>query len=795
MSITPLHISNADKVGGNECKGNVTTRITNAQRCKDLPINKDLPIKIHYSKPPIIDLSALEEQYSNNQSELLNPASLLDIFQNLNTSDKSKTTDENAQFDTSKLFDMVKQFLPGDTADQTRLFDMAKQFIPEDPSIQEKLFNVAMQFTQLSQSDQSKFADVAKQFIPTDSTAQSNMISMAKNFIPTDPNEQSELLDKANQFISDNQSTTAQSENSMGGIMDVLRQFLPSDMGILQPQAKPQYSPFAIQDLQLYNPIYPKFFEMTAKNSEKIALNHPYHVQDTNHVLDLANNEVVERPVFVKFSPLLDPFKYMIGKYDVQDARLRSMPSLTSTDETVHPKLLSQNNASYVDCFFNYLSSSLLHKHGLVNGIDFYGSFLGLQKQFKVCVTDDMDYLRSSDFFNEHAGELFYIDDPEDPDNDNNLRQIGGSRRNKQKLQIANGSAHNLSAFSVTDLDVETLDNSDKINADGTDNQVEAVYARSTKSSNISGQDDNESKSSNSDINYGSSDEDLGEKNSEDEWTTDDEDEEESANNSEDDDSEEETEVYGYIHNFPVQMICMEKCQGTLDELFVKHEMDVDTCASALFQIIMTLLAYQKAFKFTHNDLHTNNVMYVKTDQPFLYYKFKGQVYKVPTYGKIFKLIDFGRSIYRFQDRAFCSDSFAPGGDAATQYNFEPYMNENKPRLEPNYAFDLCRLGSSIYDFIMDVDLEPKEFDELQRTIGRWCSDDNGKNVLYKKNGEERYPNFKLYKMIARTVHAHSPEAQLEDAYFRQFLCSEDADLGADLGIDIFDLDILPSYV
>ena len=35
---TPLHISNAllhRKVGGNECKGNVTTRITNAQMCKN----------------------------------------------------------------------------------------------------------------------------------------------------------------------------------------------------------------------------------------------------------------------------------------------------------------------------------------------------------------------------------------------------------------------------------------------------------------------------------------------------------------------------------------------------------------------------------------------------------------------------------------------------------------------------------------------------------------------------------------------------------------------------------------
>ena len=44
--------------------------------------------------------------------------------------------------------------------------------------------------------------------------------------------------------------------------------------------------------------------------------------------------------------------------------------------------------------------------------------------------------------------------------------------------------------------------------------------------------------------------------------------------------------------------------------------------------------------------------------------------------------------------------------------------------------------------------------------------------------------------MSARTVHAHSPEAQLEDAYFKQFLCGDAGD-----NADIFDLDQLPSYV
>jgi hypothetical protein len=102
-------------------------------------------------------------------------------------------------------------------------------------------------------------------------------------------------------------------------------------------------------------------------------------------------------------------------------------------------------------------------------------------------------------------------------------------------------------------------------------------------------------------------------------------------------------------------------------------------------------------------------------------------------------------------------------------------------------SFDLCRLGCSIYDFVVDYNIS--HTDDLYKTIIRWCQDDNGKNVLYKKNGEERYPNFKLYKMIARTVHAHTPEAQLLFPYFSQFLIHE-----MDSDADILNIDELPVY-
>ena len=220
-------------------------------------------------------------------------------------------------------------------------------------------------------------------------------------------------------------------------------------------------------------------------------------------------------------------------------------------------------------------------------------------------------------------------------------------------------------------------------------------------------------------------------------------------------------------------MICMEKCDGTLDDLFANEKVDEKIGASILFQIVMILMIYQKMFSFTHNDLHTNNIMYVETNEEFLYYTYDKKHYKVPTYGKIFKIIDFGRAIFKFQGKTFCSDSFAKDGDAATQYNCEPFMNSKRPRLEPNNSFDLCRLGSSLFDFVMDIDDKDEELDQLQQTIKRWCLDDNGKNILYKRDGEERYPNFKLYKMIARSVHQHTPEAQLTYDYFNQFLVEE----------------------
>ena len=516
-----------------------------------------------------------------------------------------------------------------------------------------------------------------------------------------------------------------------------------------------KYNPFFVQSFQNYNPIYQLFFKMSENSYNEITWNHKYSIVDMTSIKDSETDDEISKEVFIKNSPLLDPIKYMVGKYDIEDDKLRTLPKMNSTIEESNYKLISTNNSSYVDNFFSFLSSKLLHEHTVENCIDYYGSFLAVQDKFKMNITDDFEYLHDSNYFLENLNKHFCITKHDF------LSQFmsNNSRRNRNKLNISNTDINGeLDTIDISD-DLEIIE----LNENET-GQLEEVYAKEEKE----------------DSDYTVSEEESDEE----EEDEDDEDDEES----DDDDSTVELnmEVHAYINNFPIQMICLEKCDGLFDSLLEQEELSVDEASTALMQIIMILLIYQKVFHFTHNDLHTNNIMYMNTTKEFLYYKYNNKLYKVPTYGKIYKLIDFGRSIYKFKGKIFCSDSFAPGGDASTQYNCEPFFNENKPKIEPNYSFDLCRLGCSIYDFIIDEE-EYDDMNEFQQTIYRWCLDDNDLSILYKKNGAERYPDFKLYKMIARTVHKHTPQNQLEYPFFSQYEFNENFDT-------VMDIDNLPCY-
>jgi len=341
-----------------------------------------------------------------------------------------------------------------------------------------------------------------------------------------------------------------------------------------------KYNPFNISKFQNYNPCLDLFFEMNVNNYDSITLNHKYYMMDMNTVIDFETHEKVEKQLHIKFAPLLDPIHYLIGKYDVSKEILTTLPKY---DKKVYDKLQNVNNASYVDNFFNYLSSVLLNNHKCSNSIDYYGSFLGIQEKYNFNASDDIDYLIQSQYFTENKTDLYEIDSKENPFNN------FGSHKNKQKINIDSENV----CLEFEEIEVENIDGNDSIIED-----LSCVYEIDADNTSINSCD--------SDVNY-----------YEDEEEEEEEDEEEDSSTEWESDSNEssvEEQMNILIKDFPVQIICLEKCHGTLDELFENQKLDLSSIASALFQIIMTLIIYQKAYQFTHNDLHTNNIMYIETE-------------------------------------------------------------------------------------------------------------------------------------------------------------------------------------
>jgi hypothetical protein len=566
---------------------------------------------------------------------------------------------------------------------------------------------------------------------------------------------------------------------------------------------------------QNYIPVYQRFFSLNDTNFNNINLNHNWHVsgvngpdKDDHHIFKCKLKHAIsgktkDKNVFVKMAPLLDPYKYLIGKYDVTDDKLFALPQLNSTPSDCNAKFLDHNNAAYVDGLFVFLTSNLMSAHHFPHGVDYYGSFLGIKNNFTINVFDDIEYLNNSEFFNKNKNKLFKVDDYAHlfQNETQKLNPITIEHNTSARSQMSIASFDNkifdgvfeentMNLNDLRDLSADLCDLVDLTNADsfGVNDTKQITLKSNSTCSSRSSHTENEDNAPDS-----AHDETGAEENTRDDMSDEDTEWEDNASDS-DSGSYEEEQICATIEKFPVQIICMENCEDTFDNLILNNELTSQEWYSALMQVIMMLITYQKAFGLTHNDLHSNNIMYNRTDKKFIFYCYKKKYYKVPTFGRIFKIIDFGRSIYKYDGKLFCSDSFQIGGDAATQYNTEPYLNEKKPRLEPNFSFDLCRLACSIFDYVIDdvddIRLIKKCKDPVKRLILEWCLDDKGINMLYKNDGTDRYPEFKLYKMIARCVHNHTPQAQLDRPEFNAF-----SEFKGEISLEVIDIDSIPSYM
>lgn len=478
-----------------------------------------------------------------------------------------------------------------------------------------------------------------------------------------------------------------------------------------------------------------------------------------------ADGSVGWKAAFLKVTHLLDPVRWMKGSYSLP--RHTGLPWHSKTWITASSKIQNPNNQAYVEAMASYALGRLREEGVSPHFNEFYGAFCARAGVYRYNLNDEYSsFKRARWFWNGQKKGLYSlcvvdVKNPAAPVMQNLVDEI-------------------LKEPSVMDEESDGAPSEEEILVEGGDTG-EKIELESLHSDHFS------------DVSFATDD---------DEET--DEDDEGEGEDEDDEGEEEENEdyrIYATFRDFPVMLVAVEENKGTMDALMDSEEAVGATSGTPewelrwsawLFQVVAALSCAQSLLGFTHNDLHTNNVVWTETAEPYFWYKNRaGGVFKVPTFGKLFRIIDFGRSIFSINGKMFISDDFCKGNDAEGQYCFKPLHPRPPPEevVHPNPSFDLSRLAVSLLDGVFpDAPAEKKggailsseeglvvkeTVSPLYNLLWSWMVDDSGENILIEADGEEKFPDFGLYRHIAAHVHSAVPAQQFSKPAFDQFHVAE----------------------
>ena len=207
----------------------------------------------------------------------------------------------------------------------------------------------------------------------------------------------------------------------------------------------------------------------------------------------------------------------------------------------------------------------------------------------------------------------------------------------------------------------------------------------------------------------------------------------------------------------PVSLSLMEKLDSTLDDLLDEdYNMSETEWFSMFFQVAFGLAVAQKYFNFVHNDLHSSNIMFKKTNAKYLYFQIGNTHYRVPTFGKITKIIDFARGTFKLGDRWIFSDQFKDDGDACGQYDYPVDGSLKNCENKPNPSFDLVRLGTTVIQHLDNLD-------KVRTFVEEITLDEYGNSLCYDEDA------FQLYIDIAHNCHNAVPLEVMAKPIFNKF--------------------------
>ena len=446
------------------------------------------------------------------------------------------------------------------------------------------------------------------------------------------------------------------------------------------------------------------------------------------------NNKFIN--AYLKVTHLIDPVSYIKKKNDGIDYK---------TDEEFQNKINDPWNQAYVEAVATYALGKLKQENISPHFNIFYGAFRAIANKYCYNIADEVETYRLYKWFWNGIENNVMKVSIEGVDDEDEANEIYEEIMKKPDYCLDN----NQDSEEYEELiDTNVVEGSSEL--ESLDSVSIKTYQSSTKDTSKSGSEN------------------------------------EDEDGDEDGDGD-DIKVLLNLDNFPVMMIIMDKNESTLDDLLEDYEevgcepgvkLWEDKWSAWLFQINAGLCVAQTLFGFTHNDLHSNNVVWEYTDDLYLYYKTNGnKKFKVPTYGKIFKIIDFGRSIFSINEHLFISDDFKEGNDADTQYNFPELNGENsEKKVYPNPSFDLARLSISIFESIFpeahkikDEDTKNKSESHLYSMLWSWLIDSDDMNILWDEDGDERFPDFQLYTHIAEKCYNSIPKEQIYKKPFSNF--------------------------
>ena len=438
--------------------------------------------------------------------------------------------------------------------------------------------------------------------------------------------------------------------------------------------------------------------------------------------------KLLKKKIFIKLAPILDVLPYLMNHYST-DHKLSNIFSFITNN-----KINSYNNTAYIDSFSSFVLSRLSEKGLCPTFPMFYGTFSGISKLFDFDITEEYNSIKNCKWFK------------------NKINKEIKKREEKRKGLF-------LDSESINSSDCESL-KCEELNIDidilDTNNIDDNAENKETDEENINDDEKNSDNEEDSDNKENSDNEEDSE------WEDCSETSDISINESLSDNLEELDDYknlyYSQLKNYPVQMNIMELCDNTLDELIERDDYEItsDEWKSILFQVCFGMAVAQKQYNFVHNDLHSSNIMFSNTEKEYLYIRYKNYYYKIPTFGKITKIIDFGRATFKINDKLFFSDVFKKYGDAEGQYCY-PYNNSlKKCKILPNKSFDLARLATTIFEYF-------EEDQELYDLMKSWATDKYGNCLIYCED------DFDLYRNIAKNVFNSIPKDQLNKKIFRCF--------------------------